>query len=52
MHWRKVLVYITGTVDNDLLLGNEYLAAEYLILMDQLKGRLFLNDPDASIECH
>ena len=45
MDWRKVLAYITGTVDEELLLRNEYLAAENRILMDQLKGRLRLTDP-------
>jgi len=43
-HWRKVLAYITGTVDEDLLLRNEYQAAENRILMKQLKGRLRLTD--------
>jgi hypothetical protein len=30
MSWARMLAYITGTVDQDLLLGNEYLAAENL----------------------
>ena len=33
MDWRKVLAYITGMVDEELLLRNEYLAAENQILM-------------------
>ena len=45
MDWRKVLAYITGTVDEELLLRNEYLAAENRILKGQLKGRLRLTDP-------
>ena len=45
MDWRKVLAYITGTVDEELLLRNEYLAAENRILMGQLKGRLRLTHP-------
>ena len=45
MDWRKVLAYITGTVDEELLLRNEYLAAENRILMEQLQGRLRLTDP-------
>ena len=45
MDWRKVLGYIAGTVDEELLLRNEYLAAENRILMEQLKGRLRLTDP-------
>ena len=36
MDWRKVLAYITGAVDEQLLLRNEYLAAENRILMEQL----------------
>ena len=45
MDWRNVLAYITGTVDEALLLRNEYLAAENRILMEQLKGRLRLTNP-------
>ena len=45
MDWRKVLASITGTVDEELLLRNEYLAAENRIPMEQLKGRLRLTDP-------
>ncbi len=44
MDWRKVLAYITGTVDEELLLRNEYLAAENRILSEQLQGRLRLTD--------
>ena len=28
MHWKKLLSYITGSVDQELLLRNEYLVAE------------------------
>ena len=28
MNWTRILAYITGTVDQELLLRNEYLAAE------------------------
>ena len=34
MDWRRVLAYITGTVDEELLLRNEYLVAENRTLMD------------------
>jgi len=44
MDWRRVLAYITGTVDEELLLRNEYLAAENRILSEQLQGRLRLTD--------
>jgi hypothetical protein len=42
MEWGRLLAYITGTVDQELLLRNEYLAAENRILRGQLKGRLRL----------
>jgi hypothetical protein len=29
MIWARMLAYFTGTVDHELLLTNEYLAAEY-----------------------
>jgi hypothetical protein len=32
MDWNRLLVYITGSVDQELLLRNEYLAAENCIL--------------------
>jgi hypothetical protein len=28
MNWARILAYVTGTVDQELLLRNEYLAAE------------------------
>ena len=40
MEWARILAYVTGTVDQELLLRNEYLAAENRILKAQLKGRL------------
>ena len=42
MDWARMLAYITGTVDQELLLRNEYLATENRILKAQLKGRLLL----------
>src|ERR1700681_3180491 len=44
MDWARVLGYVTGTVDQELLARNEYLAAENRILKAQLKGRLRLSD--------
>jgi hypothetical protein len=38
MEWARILAYITGTVDQELLLRNEYLAAENRVLRGQLKG--------------
>src|ERR1700726_1572649 len=40
MEWARILAYVTGTVDQELLARNEYLAAENRILEAQLKGRL------------
>jgi hypothetical protein len=43
---RRILAYITGTVDQELLPRNEYLVAENRILRDQVNGRLLLSDCD------
>src|ERR1700738_4581221 len=48
MIWTRMLAYITGTVDQELLLRNEYLAAENRILRSQIKGRLLLSDGERS----
>jgi len=41
-----MLAYITGTVDQELLLRNEYLAAENRILRAKTKDRLLLSDSE------
>src|SRR5215472_12066723 len=46
MNWARILAYITGTVDQELLLRNEYLAAENRILRAQIQGRLLLSDAE------
>jgi hypothetical protein len=46
MNWARILAYVTGTVDQELLLRNEYLAAENRILKAQSKGRLRLSDAE------
>ena len=46
MDWARVLAYVTGTVDQELLARNEYLAAENRILKAQLKGPLKLSDAE------
>src|ERR1700674_5122158 len=46
MNWARILAYVTGTVDQELLLRNEYLAAENRILKAQLKGRLRFSDAE------
>ena len=44
MDWARILAYVTGTVYQELLAWNEFLAAENCILKIQLKGRLKLSD--------
>ena len=44
MDGKQLLAYITGTVDQELLLRNEYLVTENRLLRNQLKGRVRLND--------
>jgi transposase InsO family protein len=44
MNWQALLAYITGTVDQELLLRNEYLVTENRILRHQIKGRVRLSD--------
>src|SRR5712671_4031206 len=46
MDWARILAYVTGTVDQELLARNEYQAAENRILKAQLNGRLTLPDAD------
>jgi transposase len=46
MDWVRILAYITGTVDQELLLRNEYLAAENRILKALLKTPLRLTDAE------
>ncbi len=43
MDWARMLAYITGTVDQELLLRNEYPATVTRVLKAQLKGRLLLS---------
>jgi hypothetical protein len=38
MEWGRILAYITGTVDQELLLRNEYLAAENRIERSRYRG--------------
>src|SRR6266508_6570197 len=44
MDWKTLLAYITGSVDQELLLRNEYLVTENRILRNQVKGRVHLSD--------
>src|SRR5438034_1501091 len=49
MDWKTLLAYITGSVDQNLLLRNEYLVAENRILRNQLKGRVRLSDGERKV---
>jgi len=44
MDWKQLLAYITGTVDQELLVRNEYVVTENRILHNQLKRRVRLTD--------
>ena len=44
MDWKMLLAYITGSVDQALLLRNEYVVTENRILRKQLTGRVPLTD--------
>src|SRR6202011_1501769 len=44
--WARLLAYVTGSVNQELLLQNEYLAAENRILRSNLPTRLRLTNPE------
>ena len=46
MNWKRMLAYVTGSVDQELLLRNEYLVTENRILRNQIKGRVLLSNPE------
>ena len=46
MDWKHLLAYITGTVDQALLLRNEYLVTENRLLRSQITGRVRLTDSE------
>ena len=47
-HWARLLAFVSGLVNQELLLRNEYLAAENRILRAQLPSRLRLSDAERS----
>jgi len=49
MDWKHLLASITGTVDQELLLRNEYLVTENRILRNQINGRVRLSDGERKI---
>jgi transposase len=46
MDWKQLLAHITGSVDAELRLCNEYLDAENRILRKQINGRVLLTNSD------
>src|SRR4249919_2314297 len=46
--WARLLAYVTGLVNQKILLQNEYLAAENRILRAHLPARMRLSDPERS----
>ncbi|MHB8483359.1 MAG: hypothetical protein ACYDBV_11605, partial [Nitrospiria bacterium] len=44
MNWKSMLAYISGSVNQELLLRIEYLTTENRILRNQIKGRLLLTN--------
>ena len=46
MDWARILAFVTGMTDQELLARNEYLAAENRILKAKLKGRLKLSNAE------
>jgi putative transposase len=46
MNWKRMLAYVTGSMDKELRLRNEYLVTENRILRGQLKGRMRVTDPE------
>ena len=47
-HWARLLSFVTGLVNQELLLRNEYLTAENRILRAHLPARLRLSDAERS----
>jgi hypothetical protein len=47
--WKRLLAYITESVDQELLLRNEYLVTENRLLRQQIRGHVRLNDSDRTI---
>jgi hypothetical protein len=47
-HWARLSAFVTGLVNQELLLRNEYVMAENRILRSRLSTRLRLSDPERS----
>ena len=46
MPWKKLLAHVTGSVDEELRLRNEYLITENRILRSKIKGQVRLKDEE------
>ena len=46
MDWKTLRAYISGSVDEELRLRNDYLVTENRILRNQIEGRLQLTDAE------
>jgi hypothetical protein len=46
MDWKMLLACVTGSVDEELLLRNEYLVTENRLLRKQIEGRVTLTDAE------
>src|SRR4051794_8406696 len=46
--WARLLAYVTGLVNQKLLLQNEYIAAENRVICAHLPARMRLSDPERS----
>jgi putative transposase len=44
-NWARLLAYVTGLINQELLLQNEYLIAENRILRSHIPKRLRLSEP-------
>src|SRR6266516_2233858 len=49
MDWQQLLTYITGSIDQEPLLRNEYLVTENRSLRHQMKGRLRLSKGERKV---
>ena len=49
--WVRLLADVTGAVNQELLLQNEYLAAENRVLKSKLLSKLRLSDSEGAYPC-
>ena len=49
MPWKRMLAYVTGEIEESLLLRIEYLLEENRILRNQLQKRIRLTDPERRV---